>query len=450
MSTPCRILMPTDVPFWRRRDGAQQRIAALVDYFAASPFVLQVFYLGPWSESDSAATLEQPWTIIRFDSNDPPTRWLAKVRWYWQATWNQWDRTRQRRSAQGDSNAAVTDGGHSSDSKPEIRHSLTLDDYRWPFAGDKFLETVESFRPQVILCQYITMSYLLESLPQSVRQKTLCAVDTHDVLHRRQAQFLGAGLPHWLDIDLTQEVAAWNQFDLILAIQAEEARFIETHVDTSRVLVVGHDVPIATPTKMSNAIESSSTAKHAAPQDNINQATVLGYIASANDSNRESIDWLLGECWPNVVGNRPGIYELLIAGGICQHFDEHWRHRLNDRLCSTIRCLGVVEDVRTFYRQLDATLNPVRLGTGLKIKNVESLAYGVPVITTPEGAIGMLEEQVSAGCQVVDRGGFAKKLQDLQRAQLAIFRQRLQQFLAEASNGSPYDQLANRFLGTSS
>ena len=36
-------------------------------------------------------------------------------------------------------------------------------------------------------------------------------------------------------------------------------------------------------------------------------------------------------------------------------------------------------------------VNPIEFGSGLKIKNVEALAYGKPLITTPHGANGFID-----------------------------------------------------------
>ena len=41
------------------------------------------------------------------------------------------------------------------------------------------------------------------------------------------------------------------------------------------------------------------------------------------------------------------------------------------------------------YSQVDAMINPVFVGGGLKIKTLEALAYGKVLISTKEGAVGM-------------------------------------------------------------
>ena len=44
----------------------------------------------------------------------------------------------------------------------------------------------------------------------------------------------------------------------------------------------------------------------------------------------------------------------------------------------------------SFYLNIDVVVNPIEFGSGLKIKNVEAIAYGKPLITTPHGANGFI------------------------------------------------------------
>jgi glycosyltransferase involved in cell wall biosynthesis len=45
-----------------------------------------------------------------------------------------------------------------------------------------------------------------------------------------------------------------------------------------------------------------------------------------------------------------------------------------------------------YYKSIDIAINPVLYGSGLKIKTVEAIAYGIPLVTTSAGAQGLHEE----------------------------------------------------------
>lgn len=54
-----------------------------------------------------------------------------------------------------------------------------------------------------------------------------------------------------------------------------------------------------------------------------------------------------------------------------------------------VRILGYVEDPRPVFDQALCSVAPLRFGAGVKGKIGQSLAYGVPAVTTPIGAEGL-------------------------------------------------------------
>ena len=62
---------------------------------------------------------------------------------------------------------------------------------------------------------------------------------------------------------------------------------------------------------------------------------------------------------------------------------------------------------------MDISIVPLRLGAGIKIKVLESLASGLPVITTSVGAEGIIAENNRDVLIEDDPISFAKKLNNL-------------------------------------
>jgi glycosyltransferase involved in cell wall biosynthesis len=50
---------------------------------------------------------------------------------------------------------------------------------------------------------------------------------------------------------------------------------------------------------------------------------------------------------------------------------------------------GFVEDISEVLLEADIFIAPVRFGSGVNVKVLEAMSYGVPVITTPKGAEGI-------------------------------------------------------------
>jgi polysaccharide biosynthesis protein PslH len=66
-----------------------------------------------------------------------------------------------------------------------------------------------------------------------------------------------------------------------------------------------------------------------------------------------------------------------------------------------IRIVGPVESPEDFYREVDVTLAPIRVGGGMKVKVVESFAHGRPVIATAFAMAGF-PDNIAAYAHVVD------------------------------------------------
>ena len=377
---PQRVLFATDVPFWEVSDGAQQRIMSLYRFLVGTNHPTEVFYLGTDSTREAIESCPPEIRLRPFTSADPPVHAMGRVRWFAAATIHQ-----AREWLNGGAGATREAGPV----------SLRLEDFRWPWAMERFRETVEDFRPDVIIIEYVKLAYLLEALPPSMRQQMTCMVDTHDILHRRAEQFRAHGYPHWLDIDREQESHVLSQFDVILAIQPHEAIEFRTMVPGAEVLTVGHAPELAEPQRRGVDTNDATTLR-------------VGYIGSKNFSNWSAIRQFINDGWPLVLNRHPDRCELVIAGAICQWIrqapDEQEGSPLGripeDRL-RQVRLMGHVPTIDEFYDQIDVLINPVDFGTGLKIKNAEALSFAKLLITTTTGFDGM-PESTRLACMVVD------------------------------------------------
>jgi polysaccharide biosynthesis protein PslH len=60
-----------------------------------------------------------------------------------------------------------------------------------------------------------------------------------------------------------------------------------------------------------------------------------------------------------------------------------------ERLSLGVELLGEVDSGREFLRRLSVLLFPLPRGSGMKVKVLEAMASGVPVVTTAAGAEGI-------------------------------------------------------------
>lgn len=103
---------------------------------------------------------------------------------------------------------------------------------------------------------------------------------------------------------------------------------------------------------------------------------------------------LVEEIWPAVRSQMPATRLLLVGRGADQAFG----HLAAD---PGVAIHSDVEDIEPYFRQLDALVYLPTIGSGMKVKVMEAIAYGTPVVTNEEGAEG-LPESVAKQISVVD------------------------------------------------
>jgi glycosyltransferase involved in cell wall biosynthesis len=114
------------------------------------------------------------------------------------------------------------------------------------------------------------------------------------------------------------------------------------------------------------------------------ESPLVGLIGTARwPPTREAVERLLTRVWPLVVEREPAARLVLAGHGMERSAFHHlpeppgveWRAR--------------VPSATDFLRELGVLLYPLTAGSGAKIKVLEALALGLPVVTTPEGAEGL-------------------------------------------------------------
>ena len=101
--------------------------------------------------------------------------------------------------------------------------------------------------------------------------------------------------------------------------------------------------------------------------------------------NRDAAHWLVDEIFPLVRADVPGI-ELHLVGS-------NPTADIEAMSGEGVIVHGWVPDLSALYRQVRLSVAPLRFGGGQKGKVGESLAFGVPVVTTPVGVQGFALEQ---------------------------------------------------------
>jgi polysaccharide biosynthesis protein PslH len=162
------------------------------------------------------------------------------------------------------------------------------------------------------------------------------------------------------------EIGAFNHVDAIVTITDEDKKTIAS----------------ICPNKL---IYTCLTGINLTSYQHVKEAThpnTLFHFASMDwMPNIEAVDWLLKEVWDDVLKQVPNAKLVLAGRGMPERFKK--------MVSENITIIDDVKDSSEFYKTYDIMLVPLWSGSGLRIKLVEGLAYGKPIITTSIGAEGI-------------------------------------------------------------
>ena len=242
------------------------------------------------------------------------------------------------------------------DPAPYQRNYDFLQDFYNADTQKKYQNYIKRKKFHYVIFEYIKLHYLAEVTPPHICK----FIDTHDLMSRRYQNCIKSGNDIGVSIKIEsfeEEINVLKKYDYVLSIQEEEQQTLSKHIEAEKVILVKHSIKTQKTTPKSS--------------DNFR----ILFISGAGNFN--NIKYFIDNVWGYI--EPLGHIELVLVGSICNMF----------RPEPTIKLLGRVDDVLEAYEQADVVINPALYGSGLKIKNIEALAYGIPLITTDIGMQGI-------------------------------------------------------------
>jgi polysaccharide biosynthesis protein PslH len=229
-----------------------------------------------------------------------------------------------------------------------------LDDWCPATLCEQVAELHRANRYQAVIANYVWLSRVLEGVDGTLR-----VIDTHDLFGNRHHVARRDGIePSWYFTSLAEEARGLARADLVLAIQEEEAEALR-HRTERPVLTLGHSPEL----RFLHRPAATAPLAH------------FGYLGSGNPWNLLSVQAL-----DAALADAPDL-DWLLAGGILSNPALRLRSR-------PLR-LAEVQVAAGFYTAVDCVLNPMQGGTGLKIKTVEALGFGAPILGTHDAFAGL-------------------------------------------------------------
>jgi glycosyltransferase involved in cell wall biosynthesis len=227
--------------------------------------------------------------------------------------------------------------------------------------------------------------HLMQYLPaiRAARSRPLVLADWHNIeseLMRRYAETVRSQ---------ARRLVAWRTARLIEAAERKLLAAADAHIVASerergklaalhpaKIHVVPNGVDVA---HFSDTEIAAACNRLRQPADGRRGLLFVGMMDY--HANIDGVVWFVREVWPE-LRRRLAHPQLTIVG-------RNPSEEIRRLAASDVVVTGTVEDVRPFYATAAAVVVPLRVGSGTRLKILEAMAAGVPVVSTRLGAEGL-------------------------------------------------------------
>lgn len=206
----------------------------------------------------------------------------------------------------------------------------------------------------------------------------------HDVFSARTKSFNQQGFKVIPSIKADYETKVWNEFSLHIAINEDEKQLIS---ESNKRLVC---TVFPSYQNALNSTEKITKVKN----------KVL-YIGANAHHNIHGLRYFLNKIWPTIFAKQP-CTELLVVGSIADSFQ-------NERM-QGVHFLGRIDDLSVMANECKFAINPVYMGSGVKIKMLDYLSFNLPCLTTEVGMMGFIRQTTMPLVEAVDDSDFSEKI----------------------------------------
>jgi polysaccharide biosynthesis protein PslH len=240
--------------------------------------------------------------------------------------------------------------------------------YRYRAFERLVASAIAELRPELVQLEYLQMAPLVRHVPPGVP----VVLDTHEVQSLAALRALLAARPPLWQLHAL-ELASW--IDMQARLEGFARILTVSDADRLALEALAPHLPAET---LPQGLDCSRFRPQAGPRE----PESLVFVGSFDHhQNLDAARCLIEEVFPAVAARRPAA-RLHVVGS-------HPPAWLQRSAGSSIAVPGFVEDLPGYVGRREVFVAPLRQGAGIKIKLLQAMALGLPVVTTPAGAEGI-------------------------------------------------------------
>lgn len=217
----------------------------------------------------------------------------------------------------------------------------------------------------LVQLEFVQMLSLGASLPADIPKLFVHLQLQFVYLERRAAVRRFSGYARYLEqMMLLQENVYLKSFDSVVVFSNEDARRLQEWIPRERI----HISPFP---MISGAV---------VPDEGAAEVRLVFVGSEGHFPNLDGLEWFLTRVWPEVLSRVPGCRFRVIG---------RWSEDTVARLSTAgVEFVGFVPDLTASLKG-GVMLVPIRIGSGIRVKILDAMSHGIPVISTSIGCEGI-------------------------------------------------------------
>ncbi|MEI6884486.1 MAG: glycosyltransferase [Bacteroidota bacterium] len=226
-----------------------------------------------------------------------------------------------------------------------------LPDYAFPGMVSLFNKIVTRKKYDYIIIGYVYWANLIKN---NLSQGSVNVLTIEDFISYKLIETNQQAVD--LTLAIQEEVERVNLFDKVICLSYEELQFFSNHACRPEYFYI--------PIFMQN------------PPNVIKEKEYdILFIGFDNADNIEGLKWFFNHVYPFL----PKDLRIIIIGKIASFAPD----------LQNVKKLEFIQDLTEIYAKSKVSINPLQNGTGMKVKVIESLAHGIPIVNTSKGLCGI-------------------------------------------------------------
>lgn len=164
-----------------------------------------------------------------------------------------------------------------------------------------------------------------------------------------------------------QEISLCKECDICLTVTETDKQCLENFVQTTPIVTVPYGISF-----------------HNTTVSNFDKKRPYSLLMATNWSwrhNVEGAEWFIKNVMPILQSQFPQITLFLLGKDLPPHFSQFDSNY--------VKCEGFVDTITEYYDRSYIFISPLFVGSGIRVKILEALSFGLPVIATTVGAEGI-------------------------------------------------------------